>query len=428
MAQTDSIALRRSRRDLLRVLFPAGLGMALALAGDLTLYAVLPVYADQLGISLASIGLLLSANRMVRFASNPLVGLFSNRLRRRVLVLSGFGIGLVSTLLYLVQSAWVILAGRLLWGIAWSMMYIGVYCIILDITGEDDRGWGTGMLQTFYFLGIGATPVLGGFFSDWFGFRGGMLACAGVQGIGLLGALLFLPETYAAGDQKGSALPLHRQLVEVVLSMRTQTLGWLVRHREIILANYLYMATLFVGDGIIMSTLTLYLQQRYGELLPLIHAVVPVTVVSATLLAVRAIISGGLAPLTGQWSDRIGSRWTVAAWGAVVAIGGCVMLAVNGGFGAVVLGIILAAAGSGMLLAVLPAIISQTPGSQGSFAMGLMTTSGDIGSAMAPLIGYTMLKVISLNVLYLLSGGLLAVGVVASLLAGRGSIRERAAP
>lgn len=401
-------------RARLRVLFPAGMGMALALAGDLTLYAVLPAYAERLGIGLALVGVLLSANRMVRFISNPLVGLLANRTGRRALVLSGFALGLLSTLLYLAQSTWVIFAGRLLWGVAWSMMYIGVYCIILDITGAEDRGWGTGMLQTFYFLGVGVTPVLGGLFSDWYGFHGGLLACAALQGLGLAGALLFLPETRPPAGDGANPLPLRRQIVEVLARVRGASAGWLLRHREIIAANYLYMAALFVGDGIIMSTITLYLQQRYGDSISLGGAALPVTFLGGGLLAMRALISGGAAPLTGHWSDRSGSRWTAAAWGAAVTVVGCAVLAVDGGFGVVVMGIAIAAIGSGMLLAVIPAIISSTPGQQGSFAMGLLTTSGDIGSAVAPLAGYMLLRVLSLETLYLVSGGLLAVGIAVS--------------
>ncbi len=40
--------------------------MSLALLGDALLYAVLPVYADQFGLTLPWVGVMLSANRFVR--------------------------------------------------------------------------------------------------------------------------------------------------------------------------------------------------------------------------------------------------------------------------------------------------------------------------------------------------------------------------
>ncbi len=100
--------------------------MMLSLAGDLTLYAVLPAYAASLAISLAAVGVLLSANRLVRLASNPLVGLLAGRVSRRRLFLSGLTTGIASPLLYILARDFVFfLLGRLLWGISWSMINIG---------------------------------------------------------------------------------------------------------------------------------------------------------------------------------------------------------------------------------------------------------------------------------------------------------------
>jgi len=51
-----------------------GLGTAVSLLGDATLYAVLPhpEIASQVGVSLAMVGLLLSANRAARLVLNDL--------------------------------------------------------------------------------------------------------------------------------------------------------------------------------------------------------------------------------------------------------------------------------------------------------------------------------------------------------------------
>lgn len=97
-----------------QVLLPLGIAMILSLAGDLTLYAVLPTYAATRAYDLATVGLLLSANRLVRLGSNPLAGLLYSSSRRRGYVLAGFGFGTLSTLLYLLPGTGWFLAGRLL--------------------------------------------------------------------------------------------------------------------------------------------------------------------------------------------------------------------------------------------------------------------------------------------------------------------------
>ncbi len=100
----------------------------------MTLYAVLPAYAFSLAYDLATIGVLLSANRLVRLGSNPVVGLLLSGARRRGFVLAGLGLGALSTLLYLLPGSGLFLAGLVV------------------------------------------NPLLGGFLSDQVGFAGALLA------------------------------------------------------------------------------------------------------------------------------------------------------------------------------------------------------------------------------------------------------------
>lgn len=62
-----------------RVLALLGLGTAISLLGDSTLYIVLPrpQIAAEAGITLAAVGLLLGTNRLVRLAFNGLTGSLS---------------------------------------------------------------------------------------------------------------------------------------------------------------------------------------------------------------------------------------------------------------------------------------------------------------------------------------------------------------
>ena len=66
-----------------RVLFPLGLGTALSLMGDSTLYTVLPTHTAEAGIALASVGVMLGVNRAVRVLVNGPVGALCDRWPRR---------------------------------------------------------------------------------------------------------------------------------------------------------------------------------------------------------------------------------------------------------------------------------------------------------------------------------------------------------
>ena len=66
-----------------QVLVPVGLGTALSLIGDTSLYVVLPTHIEDAGVSLAVVGILLSANRFIRLVLNGPIGLLYDKLPRR---------------------------------------------------------------------------------------------------------------------------------------------------------------------------------------------------------------------------------------------------------------------------------------------------------------------------------------------------------
>ncbi|MCJ7535692.1 MAG: hypothetical protein MUO57_09175, partial [Anaerolineales bacterium] len=78
---------QRSKINPAKVLLPLGLGTALSLMGDATLYTVLPTHASEAGITLAAVGIILSANRIIRLFLNGPAGIAYDRsLRRRLFI------------------------------------------------------------------------------------------------------------------------------------------------------------------------------------------------------------------------------------------------------------------------------------------------------------------------------------------------------
>ena len=111
-----------------RHVLASGLALAhsLALLGDNMMYVFLPSHPGAAGIGAASLGIVLSANRFVRLAANSLGGLLSDRLGRRRPYLLGMMLTLASTTGYLVSDGlWPLLACRVVWGVAFSLMGSG---------------------------------------------------------------------------------------------------------------------------------------------------------------------------------------------------------------------------------------------------------------------------------------------------------------
>ena len=182
-------------RRQLRLLLPLGTALALSLTGDSTLYAVLPNQFAAVGISLGAVGVMLGANRLIRIPGNLLAGGLNDRLGRRRLFLIGLFLGILSTISYgFVHGFWPLLAARLLWGIAWSLINVGGYAMVLDWSSSADRGRMTGFYQVSYMVGLAISPILGGALTDAMGFRTAVRICAGISAVGLAVAFAALPE------------------------------------------------------------------------------------------------------------------------------------------------------------------------------------------------------------------------------------------
>ena len=399
-------------RQQIRLLLPLGTAVALSLAGDSTLYAVLANQTELLGISLASVGALLGVNRLIRIPGNPLAGVLHDRWGRRRLFLLGLLLGIVSTFGYsLVRGFWPLFAARLLWGTAWALINVGGYTMVLDRSTPADRGRMTGFYQVSHMLGLAISPILGGALTDVLGFRPAVRICAAISGIGLVVALAALPETRppAGGSQSGGISAVPRwSLPELVGVLRRVD-------RRILLAGYIYLVTFFVSNGVLMSTISLYLGQRWGESISLNGVAIGVSSLAGVLLALRALLGIVAGPAAGILSDRLGDRWPVARGGILLGVSGFLILSLLPSIWAVPGGVVLVSLSAGSLIAVLAALVGDLAANdRPGITMGGLATAGDIGSATGPLLAYALATILDLRQIYLLCAVALASGLLAT--------------
>ena len=380
----------RSRRHTLAV----GLAVAysLALLGDQMLYVFLPSHPAAAGITAASLGLVLSANRIVRLAANSLAGLLSDRLGRRRPYLLGMVLALVSTAGYLVSdSLWPLLLSRVLWGIAFSLLAVGGVAIMLDHSTDADRGRTVGAYQSLLQLGTLLGLVLSGFLTDLLGYRGTLMIYVPLAALGLGVAIWVLRDGDMAHERparSGTGTPLG-------------TLAALRRLDPRLLAPaYVCFATHFAGSGVVMATLGIYLKSLAAE--PAAGTwLLPVASLTGILLAVRRLAGMVTAPIAGYLMDRFGDRRIVAAAGVLVILAGFVVLVAGRGVDLVIVGVVLLAVGEGFSQ---PAVVvwtsDGTPSHLRGVVMGGLSTAGDLGAALGPLVGYALLETAGLRSAY----------------------------
>ena len=383
-----------------KVLFPLGLGTALSLMGDGTLYTVLPTHTAEAGIALSSVGIILGVNRAVRLFLNGPAGLAYDRWPRRRLFVPALFIGALSTAVYAAtRGFWPMLIGRLLWGLAWSGIWVGGATVILDVTTARDRGRWTGLYQTWFFLGAALSAFTGGLLTDWLGYGATMWIGAAVTGMGGIAALILLPETRRARLNPGDS-----PVEENSLRLRANRGLWAVAS--------LHGINRFVAAGVLAATMGLLVQDWLSSA----GLTLGVATLTGALMAGRTLLSMVAAPLAGAASDRLGSRWGVAGWGLAIGVIGMALVAWGSPM-AILAGVSLGAVAGGSIQALVTALtgdlVSQA---QRGRAIGLLHTAGDLGSAIGPPAAYALIPWIELRGVYLLCAGLFAAGLVLAML------------
>lgn len=407
-----------SRRHALAV----GLALAysLALLGDQMLYVFLPSNPAAAGIAAASLGMVLSANRLVRLAANSLGGLLSDRLGRRRPYLLGMALALASTSGYLVSdSLWLLLVSRVLWGVAFALLSVGGIAIMLDHSTDADRGRTVGFYQSLIQLGTLVGLVLSGVLTDLLGYRGTLAIYVPLTALGLGIAIWVLRE--------GDVAPGHHA-TPAAGATPLGTLATLRRLDPRLLAPaYVCFATHFAGSGVLAATLGMYLKMLVSE--PGGGSwLVPVASLTGILLAVRRLAGMIEAPIAGHLLDRFGDRRIVAAAGVLAILAGFVTLAGGRGVVFVIAGVVLVSVGEGFSQ---PAVVVWTgdgaPPHLRGVVMGGLSTAGDLGAALGPLVAYALLETAGLRSAYALGAALALSALLAlALVRGAAPLTQRA--
>jgi MFS family permease len=374
-----------------RVLVPLGLGTALSLMGDATLYTVLPTHTVDAGIALGSVGIILGVNRAIRVLLNGPAGLLYDRLPRRWLFVPALFIGALSTAIYAAtQGFWPLFVGRLLWGLAWSGIWVGGATMILDVTTVRDRGRWTGLYQVWFALGAGLGAFAGGLLTDWIGYTATMWVGATLTACGGFAALFALPETHTG--RRAAARSEHSSRVD----------------RGVWAAALLQGINRFVTAGVLAATMGLLVQERLRPA----EIGVGVATLSGVLMAGRMVFGMAASSLSGTLSDRLGSRWRVLLLALAMGAASLFLLAQQGAV-IVLLGVTLAAAAGGGVQTLVTALAGDMAGkAQRGRSIGLLYTAGDLGSALGPPVAYALLPILELSGVYLLCAGLFALGAV----------------
>lgn len=377
--------------------------VGLSIQGDSLMYGILPLAADGLGIPLGLVGVLLSANRLVRLVSNTWASALFERFGPRLPFIGSAILGCLTALAY--GAGWgivVFVLARMAWGIAWSGLRQGGYQAVWT-GGPGAAGRLMGLLWGIIRLGSAISVVVGGWLYDQYGYG------AAVYGIAAITALA-IPLAWAVRWPDAAS---HRPATVRTNTSRIRALeGW-----RIALADPLQRWMLFIGlqkllfDSILVSTAALFLQGQLGTDTPLAAFGIGIGTAAGLVLALRWLSDLVVGPLLGALSDRMGQLPLAALLvvGVLAAVIGAVTL---GGVASLVCVALILIASTGVNVTLDAAanrlsVATERP----HLFIGAYTTVSDAGSAVGPLLAYSLGAATGFGALYVAAALVQAVAV-----------------
>ncbi len=184
--------------SLLPALFVATCGISI-------IVPILPLYAEQFDASGLWIGLIFSAFAIARFIAMPAFGSISDRFGRKPLIVGGLLLYTLVSLGFIgARSALSLTLLRFGQGFGAAMIIPIAQAYAGDISTEKSDGKIMGLFSLTMFGGMGAGPLLGGFFLDLYGIEAGILALSCLTFAAFFIILFFLPEVTAAENTKAA--------------------------------------------------------------------------------------------------------------------------------------------------------------------------------------------------------------------------------
>lgn len=351
--------------------------MSLALLGDALMYAVLPAYAADFGLTLPWVGVMLSANRFVRVFAYGLIARLTHAVGVRRMCIGAAVVATLTTALYgLGQGPAIILAARITWGLTYAVLVLATLSYALEY--RERVGTRVGVGQAIQRVG----PILALFGGAWL-----------VGHVGPNNAFLILAVPTAFAILVALTLPKSN-----ITQVRRSKSVSLARPKPI---DVLFFLQGYGVDGVFAVSITLIFARDAS----LSDAVMS----GGALLAMRHFGEAIAAPLFGWIADRFSARKVFVVAAALTMLG---FIGIASGF--IILGALVMLLFRGALASLGPAVIAQSldADEEAIGPLARMQAWRDLGAACGPLATGFLLTFLSAEVQL----GAVAVAIGAGLL------------
>ena len=336
---------------------------------------ILPLYADSLGVSIATVGLVISVFGLARFLTNMPTAVLSERFGRRAVLIGGPLIAAAGNALAgTVDSLAPLLVYRFIAGVGSAAFITGAVIFIGDISTPANRGRLMSIYQGSFALGITIGPAAGGLIAELFGLRAPFFAVGVVSLLSGVWAFLRVPETRPSPDDaEDTGRPSGTHGGPLAQESRWSKYSFL-KSRDFILVGLVFLVVFFSRGGAQFTLLPLKGADELGLSPGQIGAIFTIPPALAFLLL----------PFAGSVSDRFGRKTTIVP-GLLIVSMALLVLGTSPILTLFVVGMALYGLGNGINGPTPVAYVGDiSPRSRQSIAQGVSRSFGDLALLIAP--------------------------------------------
>jgi MFS family permease len=369
---------------------------AVSLFGDSMLYVILPIYWQEIGLnSLVEVGILLAANRFVRLPLNPLIGWLYKKISFRTGLLIAILIAGTTTWLYgYVHEFYIWLILRCVWGLAWSLIRLGSFFMILDLSNEGNRGRFMGTYNGIYRIGSLVGMLAGSICVQWFGLK----MVAAVFGIA---AFLIVPVVVMFVPKAKTSIRAESVDMKKRAVLKVPVLRW-----TLLTAFLVFMCF----EGMLTATLSHLIDEHQIAAAVVSNSAIGAATIAGALQAARILVSFFASPWIGRISDGRVGRTPLLVGSLLLSAIFMALINLSLPFPLWLLNLFSALLVASILTTLLDAFVSDlTTAANRAATMTLYVIAIDLGAAFGPVIGYLLAQYFGLPMTYWLSTAILLV-------------------
>lgn len=165
---------------------------------------IMPTYMNELHITGSTVGLLVAAFSLTQLLFSPYAGRLSDSLGRKKIIVAGMIVFALSEWIFGIAVSPVLLfLARMLGGVGAALIMPAVMAYAADVTTNEERAKGMGLINAAITTGFIIGPGIGGYLAE-FGIRVPFFAAAVAGAVAAVITLFILPESRTA-EQRASA-------------------------------------------------------------------------------------------------------------------------------------------------------------------------------------------------------------------------------